>query len=181
MPKASSPLIFMNLASNVRPETPSDYPRITQIHKLAFNRPNEADLIDLIRQSNRYIPGLTLVAEIDEMIVGHIVYSEINLVNQETISVLGLAPLAVHPEFQNRGIGSQLVQVSLTLAKIRQYPLIIVLGDPKFYAKFGFQPSVDYQIHSPFPVPEEYFMVKVFNDKIQHQGNIIYPQAFSQV
>lgn len=77
----------MNLLLKVRPETPSDYPRITQIHELAFNRPNEADLIDLIRQSDRYIPQLALVAELDEMIVGHIVYSEIDLVNQKTISV----------------------------------------------------------------------------------------------
>ncbi len=81
-----------------------------------------------------------------------------------------------------RGIGSQLVQVGLTLAETRQYPLIVVLGHPEFYSKFGFKPSVDYQILCPFPIPEEYFMVKFLNsDKREYQGTIIYPPAFSQV
>lgn len=172
----------MSYSIQVRPENPSDYPIITQINEQAFGRANEARLIHLIRDSQHYIPELSFVAEHQGTIVGHILLSWIDLVGEKTYPVLGLAPLAVQPDFQKQGIGSQLVQVSLNQAEIRGDSLVIVLGEPHFYSKFGFQPSADYHIQSPFPVPAEYFMVKPLkNYRDFYQGTVIYPAFFSQV
>lgn len=172
----------MSDSIQIRPEKSSDYPLITQINEQAFGRPNEARLIELIRQSQHYIPELSFVAEDQGTVVGHILLSWIDLVGEKTYPVLGLAPLAVQPAFQKQGIGSQLVQVSLNQAELRGDSLVIVLGEPNFYSKFGFQPSVNYQIQSPFPIPSEYFMVKPLkNHQNFYQGTVVYPSFFSQV
>ncbi|HBB35722.1 MAG TPA: GNAT family N-acetyltransferase [Cyanobacteria bacterium UBA8803] len=166
----------------IRPETPSDYPAIAEIHRRAFERENEAQLVHRLRQGDRYIPELSLVAEQNHLIVGHILFSYIDLVGQDTLQVLGLAPLAVQPEYQRQGIGSALVRAGLNAADTRGESLVIVLGHPQFYRRFGCEPSVRYGIESPFPVPEDVFMVKPLNQyQERYQGKVIYPAAFSEV
>lgn len=172
----------MSDSIQVRPENPSDYAIITQINEQAFGRVNEARLIELIRSSPNYIPELALVADYQGTVVGYILFSWIDLVGAETDPVLGLAPLAVKPEFQKQGIGRQLVEAGLKIAETRGDRLVIVLGEPEFYSKFGFKPSVHYQIQSPFPVPEQYFQVKPLkNYRPTDQGTVVYPAAFLQV
>ncbi|MBD2625256.1 GNAT family N-acetyltransferase [Trichormus variabilis] len=167
---------------NIRCETLLDYPAIAEVNTLAFQGENEAKLIEKIRSSDRYIPELSLVAEIQSKVIAYILYSYIDLVGKEILPVLGLAPLAVHPEFQKQGIGSTLVKASLEIADTRGDAIVIVLGHPAFYTRFGFQPSVDYQIESPFPVPANVFMVKTlssYDDK--YKGKVVYPPAFNGV
>ncbi|MBD2486498.1 GNAT family N-acetyltransferase [Aulosira sp. FACHB-615] len=167
---------------NIRCEAVLDYPAIAEVNRLAFGQENEANLIDKIRLSDRYIPELSLVAEIDNLLVGHILFSYIDLVNTEKIKVIGLAPLAVHPQFQRRGIGSALVTAGLKIADDRGEVLVIVLGHPHFYHRFGFQPSVIYQIESPFPVPDDVFMVKPLqNYQPKYTGKVVYPATFDEV
>ena len=167
---------------NIRSEIPTDYLAISQINNLAFGRENEAQLITEIRLSDFYIPELSLIAEIDNIVVGHILLSYIELVSEEKLQVLGLAPIAVHPQFQKQGIGSALITAGLTKAETRGESLVIVLGDPQFYSRFGFVPSTNYGIANPFPVPEEFFMVKPLqNYQTKHRGKVIYPPAFHQV
>ncbi|MBE9209541.1 N-acetyltransferase [Nostoc sp. LEGE 06077] len=167
---------------NIRRETFADYPAITEVNRLAFGQENEANLIDKIRHSDRYIPKLSLVAEIENFVVGHILFSYIDLVNTEKLQVIGLAPLAVHPQFQKQGIGSALVEAGLKIADDKGEALVIVLGHPHFYSRFGFQPSVVYQIESPFPVPEDVFMVKPLqNYQQKYIGKVVYPPAFDEV
>jgi putative acetyltransferase len=166
----------------IRCETLLDYPAITEVNTLAFKGENEAQLIEKIRLSDRYIPQLSLVAEIEGKVIGHILYSYIDLVNEGTLKVLGLAPIAVHPQFQKQGIGSALIKTSLEIADTNGEAIVIVLGYPAFYNRFGFVPSVDYQIESPFPVPADFFMVKTLPsyDK-KYKGKVIYPPAFDGV
>lgn len=167
---------------NIRCETIADYLVISQVNNLAFGRENEAKLISEIRNYDFYIPELSLIAEIDNHVVGHILFSYIELVSEEKLQVLGLAPIAVHPQFQKQGIGSALVKAGLIKAETRGESLVIVLGDPQFYSRFGFLPSVNYGITSPFPVPDEVFMVKPLkNYQTKYRGKVIYPPAFHQV
>ncbi|MCP2731998.1 GNAT family N-acetyltransferase [Limnofasciculus baicalensis] len=147
----------------IRRETPLDYAIVAEIYQLAFGQDNEGNLVDSIRQSDRYIPELSLVAELDGTVVGHILFSYIDLVGAENWQVLGLAPIAVTPQFQNQGIGSALVQAGLAAAETMGESLVIVLGHTRFYSRFGFEPSVRYGIESPWAVPEEVFMVKLVN------------------
>ena len=183
----------MNIDENkleILPEVREDYAAIAEVNNLAFGRENEAKLIAKIRKStmstatlcDRYIAELSLVAKLDNKVVGHIMFSYIDLVNKETIKVLALAPVAVLPKYQNKGIGSLLIKTGLEIAESIQTPMIIVLGEPKFYNRFGFKPAINYGIQSPFDVPNEYFMVKHLNSESEKLSGIIsYPSAFQNV
>ncbi|OKH29271.1 GNAT family N-acetyltransferase [Chroogloeocystis siderophila] len=166
----------------IRCENALDTSAIYDVHTQAFERENEAQLVDKIRDSDCYIPQLSLVAEVDNTVVGHILFSCIELVGKENLRVLGLAPLAVVPKFQRQGIGSALVQVGLETAETMGEALVVVLGHPQFYARFGFQPSLNYGIKSPFPVPADAFMVKLLTSyQEKYQGTVVYPPAFQEV
>ncbi|MEH1787354.1 MAG: N-acetyltransferase [Nostoc sp.] len=167
---------------NIRCETLADYTRIAEVNTLAFGQENEAKLVEEIRRSDRYISEFSLVAEVENVVVGHILFSYIDLVGEETLKALGLAPLAVHPRFQRQGIGSALIKAGLEIAEAKGETIIIVLGHPEFYTRFGFQPSVVYEIESPFPVPEDVFMVKPLQSYHQrYKGKVVYPSAFHGV
>lgn len=166
----------------IRSETQADYLAIAQIHKLAFGREEEADLVEKIRNSQYYIPQLTLIAEDNNSVVAHLMFSYIHLVGEQTFQVIGLAPIAVHPDFQNQGIGSALVNAGLNQANVLGETLIVVLGHSQFYSRFGFKPSVNFNIESPFPVPEDVFMVKTLaNYQSKYRGKIVYPESFHSV
>ena len=167
---------------NIRRETLADYTVIAEVNTLAFGQENEAKLVEEIRRSERYISELSLVAEVKNVVVGHILFSYIDIVGEETLQVLGLAPLAVHPQFQRQGIGSALIKAGLEIAEAKGETIVIVLGHPHFYTRFGFQPSIVYEIESPFPVPEEFFMVKLLQSYPKnYKGKVIYPGAFDGV
>ena len=167
---------------NIRFENLSDYQAIAEVNIQAFEQENESRLVEAIRNSDRYIPDLSLVAELDKVVVGHVLFSYIDLVGEETFQVLGLAPLAVLPQMQRQGIGSALVRAGLARAEAMGFAIAIVLGHPQFYSRFGFLPSVGYGIESSFPVPEDVFMVKPlqhYQDK--YRGKVVYPPAFLEV
>lgn len=167
---------------NIRSEIPADDAAIGEIHTLAFGRDHEARLVTLIRATPRYIPPLSLVAEHDGRLVGHILLSHIDLVGEQTWQVLGLAPLAVHPDFQNQGIGGELVRSGLAIADELGEALIVVLGHEGFYPKFGFEPAIRYGIEAPFPVPEAVFMVKPLQYYQEaYRGKVVYPPVFLEV
>jgi putative acetyltransferase len=171
---------------NIRCETLLDYQKIVEVNNLAFGQENEAQLIVEIRRSNRYIPELSLVAEVDNNIVGHILLSYIDLKTEESVgknlSVLSLAPIAVLPQFQKQGIGTALIQAGLEKANEMQEKIVLVLGNLSFYNRFGFVSSVIYEIECPFEVPADFFMVKVLrNYQPGYKGRVVYPSAFLQV
>lgn len=171
---------------NIRPECPSDYQGIREVNILAFNnQENEAKLVELIRKSENFIPELSLVAETEEHeIIGHILISTITLVSdQGKISTLGLAPMAVKPGYQHKGIGSGLVSKGLEACRESGYKHIFVLGHPNFYPRFGFTTSKTYGINPPFHVPDEVFMaLELKSGSLSSmQGRIEYPPAFNSV
>lgn len=166
----------------IRPETPLDYPAITEVHTLAFERNNEAQLVGRVRASRHYIPNLSLIAELNHTIIGHILLSYVNLIGAEQWQIISLAPIAVRPNFHNQGVGSQLVQIALERAEAMGERLVVVLGHPQFYSRFGFKSANRYGIEAPFPVPEEAIMIKPLQNYRQNfRGKVIYPSAFDEV
>ncbi len=123
----------------IRPETPSDYPAIADLNRRAFGGEFEVRLVDNLRHTAGYIPELALVAVQEERIVGHILFTLVQLrQGEQTTPLLSLAPLAVLPEDQHQGIGSALVCEGLRRCRSLGYPAVVVLGHPGYYPRFGF-------------------------------------------
>lgn len=165
----------------VRPETPDDFEAIQALVAAAFGRGNEAELVRLLRASDAYLPELALVAEIDDEIAGHILISYVTLLNDdEEFQVLSLAPLAVLPERQNSGIGGALVEAGLEIADERGEPLVVLLGHPEYYPRFGFEVASGYGIEPPYDgVRDAAFMVRRLSAyDARYRGRIQYPSAF---
>lgn len=119
----------------------------------------EAKLVEAIRASEGFVPELSLVAVAHE-IIRHILFSMISIETQHgDVPTVGLAPMAVKPECQNQGIGSKLVREGLRKCEELGFAHVFVLGHPGFYPRFGFTPAKTRGIESPFPVPDEVFMV----------------------
>lgn len=170
----------------IRKEETGDFSGIREINLKAFEHgENEANLIELIRDSENFITDLSLVsAKGDGEIIGHILFSIIHLVtDQGTVPTLGLAPMAVKPDYQNSGIGSALVNEGIKACKASGYDHVFVLGHPNFYPRFGFSPASQFGISAPFLVPDDVFMALELNkgSLTGLQGKIEYPPAFNAV
>jgi putative acetyltransferase len=147
----------------IRSEAPGDAPHIRRVNELAFQRTAEADVIDRLRQ---ICPDfISNVAIADEKIVGHILFSPAWLESPNgRVAGMGLAPLAVTPDYQSRGIGGKLVRAGLAQIQKLGWPFIIVLGHPGYYPRFGFEPTSKYSIRCEYEaVPEEAFMIIIFD------------------
>ncbi|MEM7770956.1 MAG: N-acetyltransferase [Cyanobacteria bacterium P01_E01_bin.6] len=164
---------------NIRQEQPEDYEAIAHIYTEAFGGADEATLVQRIRTSDRYIPELALVAEWDDLVVGHLMLSYADLVGKDTFKILILAPMGVLPEMQNRAIGSSLMRRAVAIADDRGEPLINLLGHPTFYPRFGFKKASMYGIEPPFSFPDDAFMVLLLGTYQSHlRGKLRYPSAF---
>ena len=144
---------------HIRPERSEDIESIRELNVRAFYGEDEANLIAAIRASDYFIPELSLVAVEADRIVGHILFSPITVESSETSAkALALAPMAVLPEYQNRGIGAELIKHGLAACKKLGYTIIIVVGHPGYYPRFGFKPATEYGLEAPFEVPDDAFM-----------------------
>jgi len=142
----------------IREESADDAGGIRLVNKAAFETDGEADIVDLLREKDKFI--LSLVAEIEGQIVGHILFTPASInYKDKSYDVAGLAPMAVLPEFQKTGIGKALVNKGLELLHDTNYDTVIVLGHPEYYPKFGFEPASKYSIIFELEVPDEVFMV----------------------
>lgn len=168
----------------IRQERPVDFPYIFSIHELAFDRIDEANLVNSLRKSDRFIPELALVAESDGEIIGHIVYTKIEIhQRQERFESIALAPLSVRPDVQKSGVGSLLMRTSLSLATELNYSSVIVLGHEHYYPKFGFMPTERWGIKTQFDVPASCLMgLELQPGALEHVSGIItYAPEFSAI
>ncbi|MFC0186822.1 GNAT family N-acetyltransferase [Fictibacillus aquaticus] len=168
----------------IRPEQIQDIAAIREVNDLAFKGENESKLVEAIRQSEFFVPELSLVALHDNQVIGHILFSIISIETEAgPVPTLALAPMSVRPQYQNQGIGSSLVKEGLQKCRQLGYKHTAVLGHPEFYSKFGFTPSVTKGIAAPFPVPDEVFMVIELqeNSLDSIKGKVKYPSAFGAV
>jgi putative acetyltransferase len=143
---------------HVRREKSGDEAAIARVNREAFGKPDEARIVDAIRQAGPR--RISLVAVDGAAVVGHILFTPIALESEgSSLNVMGLAPMSVLPEFQRRGIGSMLVKAGLCECREAGCQLVVVIGHPEFYPRFGFRPARGYGLQSEFDVPDEAFMV----------------------
>ncbi len=165
----------------IRQETPLDYAAVYSLVQAAFataeqSDGNEQDLVAALRKSNSFIPELSLVAEEDGRIVGHILFTKAQVGQQ---IVLALAPLSVLPDCQRKGIGLALMAQGHRIAKELGYRYSVVLGHAAYYPKAGYRPASVYGIRAPFEVSDDHFMALKLDDAAPElNGVICYDGAF---
>ncbi|MCD4703330.1 MAG: N-acetyltransferase, partial [Methanosarcinaceae archaeon] len=143
----------------IRSENPSDYAGISKVNNEAFGEPNECELIANLRKNSQFISDLSLVAEKDGDIVGHILFFPISISTPSgNVDSLSLAPVSVLPPYQRQGIGTSLIRTGIDVAEQLGYTSVIVLGHPDYYPMFGFKPASQWDIRCPYDAPDEAFM-----------------------
>ena len=166
----------------IRPETDADYELITNVINLAFKQTNEGILVEKLRETSCFVSQLSLVALVKGKIVGHVLFYPITINTEKAFcSSLSLAPIAVHPDYQRRGIGSKLVEEGMEAAKRLGYSSVIVIGHSTYYPRFGFKTAKEYGISAPFDVPENAFFAKALVNKGLENcsgGKVVYPKEF---
>lgn len=166
----------------IRTEQTADLEQIYHVNEAAFRTPVEARLVDALRQQG--IELISLVADDDGKVVGHILFSPVQLVNETAVTPsVALGPMAVLPTYQNQSIGSRLVRAGLAACRAAGHDLVFVLGHPNFYPRFGFKPTAPFGIRSQFDVPDDVFMVAELqpNALTGKKGQVVYHSAFQTV
>jgi putative acetyltransferase len=166
----------------VRPERPTDYDAIDVVVAAAFGKRAEAELVRRIRASDRYVAELAFVAEVEDELAGHTMLSYVDIDGVER-RVLQLAPMAVRPDRQRQGVVSELARAALAAADRRGEPLVLVLGIPAYYPRFGFRRGSELGLEPPDPaIPDEAWMaipLRAYDPAIR--GRVVFPDAFNAV
>ena len=164
-----------------RTETPADQEGIREVNRLAFGRDDEASLVDALRNDGSV--RSSLVAEVDRRIVGHVLFSELTILSEAaTFPALALAPMAVLPEYQRQGIGSQLIRRGLEICREHGHRIVVVLGRPTFYRRFGFSSALARQLDSPFSGKASFMAMELVEGSLSGvSGRVQYPPPFKIV
>lgn len=165
----------------VRRESNEDIEKIAAINRQAFESETEPNLIAAIRESEYFIPELSLVAELDGEPVGHILFSVISIREGARVwEALSLAPMAVLPSHQKHGVGSELVRQGLKECKRLGFDIVIVIGHPEYYPRFGFKPARSRGLEVAFDVPDDAFLVIELEEGALDgvSGMVQFPPAF---
>ena len=164
---------------SIRAEKEADVDAIWKINAEAFDTKEEADLVNALRDSG--VSHISLVYEKNNELLGHILFTPVELIGDTSdLKLMGLAPMAVSPKLQNKGIGASLIKAGIQQCINEGYDAIIVLGHPDYYPKFGFVPSVKYGIKTEYDVPEDVFLVLEIKENSLNgkKGTIKYHEAF---
>jgi len=161
----------------VRREHAADVDGIRAAHEAAFRRPDEAALVEALRRERAILGSFVCV---DGGIVGHILFSRTMIETpREAVMSVALAPLAVLPAYQRRGVGSRLVRTGLEWLRSRGERSVLVLGDPRFYSRFGFSSDRAKALKTPFP-PEAFMALELMPDALECiSGPVQYASAFA--
>lgn len=160
-----------------RPEADADHDSIRLVNQKAFGEDDEADLVDGLREQG--LARLSLVAELEGRIVGHILFSEIQIVgDNDAVEALALAPMAVVPEHQRKGIGSELIRSGLDQCRQAGHRIVIVVGHPNYYPRFGFSPKLAAPLQSEY-ASEAFMALELVPGALEGvTGEVKYPAPF---
>ncbi len=162
----------------IRPETTADIPAIHEINSLAFERSGEADAVDSLRSQGK--ATVSLVAEQNDELLGHILFSPVTLNDHAAPTLIGLAPVAVRPAGQGRGIGSALVHEGLGACRDLGFGAVLLLGHPSYYPRFGFKPAPPLGLQfAGLPDCEAFFVIELIPDTLRDlRGEIRFDPVF---
>ena len=172
---------------DIREERSDDLPVIYDLIETAFAEVPESDrrehlLVERLHGSDTFIPQLSLVAETDDKrVAGYILLTKVEIVSEKGAAIsLGVAPLAVLPEFQRRGIGGMLLEEAHKRAALLGYGTAVLLGHKDYYPRFGYRKASDFGVEFPFDAPDESCMIaELLPDTIDKvRGTVRYPDAF---
>lgn len=168
----------MNTA--IRPEIPEDRHAIWKVNRAAFETADEANLVDALRDGG-YIK-VSLVADVGGKIVGHILFSRLAIMTDVgTVEALSLAPMAVLPDHQRQGVGSELVEAGLEACRAKGHKIVVVLGHAEFYCRFGFSAELARPLESPFGGGEAWMATELVPGALHSvSGKVQYSPPFGR-
>lgn len=181
-----SNLIINKSDIHIRQEKNTDFNDVHILIEKAYRNDEASDhreqfLVENLRKSENFIPELSLIAEYENKIVGHILLTRIKIINQlQEYESLALAPVSVLPQYQNQGIGGLLIKTAHKIARELQFKSIVLLGHATYYPKFGYKKAKSFGIELPFDVPHEYCMAieLIENGLFKVSGTVKYPKEF---
>lgn len=163
----------------VRREHATDIPAIAEIHRAAFDGDVETNLVTALRASDAWLPPLSLVAELDGRVVGHVVCTRAHV---GEVPALGLGPLGVDPAVQKSGVGSALMYAVLGAADALDEPVVVLLGHTDYYPRFGFEPATRFGITPPVPEWADHFQARPLSTYDSHlRGPFQYAAPFNDL
>lgn len=169
----------------VRQENEKDFGAVEDVIARAFAEIDHSDqsehlLVNRLRKSQTFMAELSLVAEYGNQIVGHILFTPLTIDSEEPYEALALAPVSVLPEFQNQGIGSQLIEKGHEVLRGLGFDVVVLVGHESYYPRFGYVPADSFGIEFPFEIPSKNKMVAIFNhkDSRNYAGMVQYPASF---
>ena len=173
------------MSINIRPETPADIEAIYRVEAAAFEGEPHGDLVNRLRADGALL--LSHVAELNGEIVGHAAYSFVSVTDGDCVRhIPALGPIAVSPPLQGEGIGSALVHAGLRALKAAGHGLVFLVGSPKYYPRFGYQPAQPLGFTSDYVEPggrHEHFMVALLDETMpgEIRGHVRFHPAFAEV
>jgi putative acetyltransferase len=165
----------------IRPEEPADVEVIHSIHKSAFPTEAEARLVDRLREERKI--ALSLIAEVEKGVVGHVAFSPVSVDPQNPAKRgLGLGPVAVQPEWQRKGIGEQLIMRGIEDCRRDGYSYMVVLGEPEYYGRFGFHRASMFGLGNEYGVDDPFMALELSLGGLPKVPGIIkYVKVFSEL
>ena len=179
----------MNQTVTIRKENPLDHSFVIELTEKAFETleisdHNEGKLVDKLRKAPTFVEELSMVAELNGQVVGHILFTPIAIDNgSQQFQSLVLAPVSVLPEYQKMGIGGQLIRAGHQKAKELGFQSAILLGHPEYYPRFGYKPASTWGIktHIPLPSDDVFMAVEITEGGLKGvSGMVVFPAEFSQ-
>lgn len=167
--------------ATIRPEHPADRADVRVVNELAFGQPGEANLVEALHVEDAAV--ISLVAEIDREVVGHILFSRVTVEHGAGRKLLGGGPMCVVPDLQRQGIGTQLVREGLARCAAAGFDGVVVVGHPDYYPRFGFVPASRFGLCCEYDVQDDVFMALALPGRSLAgvSGLVRYHEAFALV